>query len=137
MGIAGPPAREGERQKAHASGHVIGGTLFKTRQVAGHQTNQFAGACTSGRMIGANARLLSVLKPLAREGPAIIEGMVTVRITEAELVRDVGAVLEKVRQGSEVMVEREDHRPVVVISAPQRSGRPITGEFSASVRDIA
>ncbi len=52
--------------------------------------------------------------------------MTTVRITEAELARDVHAVLEKVQQGSEVIVEREDHRPVAVISSPHRSGRPIT-----------
>ena len=52
--------------------------------------------------------------------------MTTVRITEAELARDVHAVLEKVQQGSEVIVEREDHRPVAVISSPHGSGRPIT-----------
>ena len=50
----------------------------------------------------------------------------TLRVTEAELVRDVRAVLEKVQHGSEVIVEREDHQPVAIISAPQRSGRPIT-----------
>ena len=55
----------------------------------------------------------------------MIESMMTVRITEAELARDVRAVLEKVRQGSEVIVEQEDHRPVAVISSPHRSGRPI------------
>ncbi|HEY6393599.1 MAG TPA: hypothetical protein VIX89_20120 [Bryobacteraceae bacterium] len=52
--------------------------------------------------------------------------MTTVRITEAELARDVHAVLEKVQQGSEVIVEREDHRPVAVISPHHGSGRPIT-----------
>jgi len=52
--------------------------------------------------------------------------MITVRITEAELARDVRAVLEKVEQGNEVIIDREDHRPVAVISAPHRSGRPIT-----------
>jgi hypothetical protein len=52
--------------------------------------------------------------------------MMTVRITEAELARDVHAVLEKVEQGSEVIVEREDRRPVAVISLPRGSGRPIT-----------
>ena len=51
--------------------------------------------------------------------------MTTVRITEAELARDLHAVLEKVQQGSEVIVEREDHRPVAVIRPPQGSGRPI------------
>ncbi len=52
--------------------------------------------------------------------------MATVRITEAELARDVHTVLEKVQQGSEIIVEREDHRPVAVIRAPHHGGRPIT-----------
>jgi DNA-binding transcriptional LysR family regulator len=52
--------------------------------------------------------------------------MTTLRITEAELARDVRAVLEKVQEGSEVIVEREDHQAVAVISSPHRSGRPIT-----------
>ena len=56
----------------------------------------------------------------------MIESMTTVRITEAELARDVRAVLDKVEQGSEVIIEQEDHRPVAVISSPHRSGRPIT-----------
>ena len=49
----------------------------------------------------------------------------TLRITETELARDVRAVLAKVEQGSEIVIEREDRRPVAVISAPRRSGRPI------------
>lgn len=49
----------------------------------------------------------------------------TVRITEAELARNVREVLERVQQGSEVIIEREDHRPVAVISSPHRSGRSI------------
>ena len=55
----------------------------------------------------------------------MIEDM-TVRITEAELARDLHAVLENLQQGSEVIVEREDYRPVAVISSPPRSGRLIT-----------
>jgi antitoxin (DNA-binding transcriptional repressor) of toxin-antitoxin stability system len=50
----------------------------------------------------------------------------TVRITVAELARDVRGALAKVEQGGEVMIEREDHRLVAVISAPHRSARPIT-----------
>jgi tRNA(fMet)-specific endonuclease VapC len=50
----------------------------------------------------------------------------TLRITESELARDVRAVLERVEQGGEVIIEREDHRPIAVMSAPRRSGRPIT-----------
>ena len=40
--------------------------------------------------------------------------MAVLHITEAELARDLHAVLEKARNGMEVVVA-EDHRPVVVI----------------------
>jgi antitoxin (DNA-binding transcriptional repressor) of toxin-antitoxin stability system len=55
----------------------------------------------------------------------MIEAMGTLRITEAELARDIHAVLAKVQEGAEVIVE-QDHRPVPVIRTPQRSGRPIS-----------
>ncbi len=48
--------------------------------------------------------------------------MGTLRITEAELARDVHVVLSRVQEGMEVIVE-QDHRPVAVIRAPQREGR--------------
>ncbi len=51
--------------------------------------------------------------------------MATLRITEAELARDLHGVLEKVRLGVEVIVE-EGHRPVAVIKTPQGSGRTIS-----------
>ncbi len=49
----------------------------------------------------------------------------TVRITEAELARDIHAVLAKVQEGVEVIVE-QDHRPVAVIRSANRSGRLIS-----------
>ena len=52
--------------------------------------------------------------------------MTTVRITEAELARDVRAVLAEVQMGREVIIEQEDHQPVAIIRSPHRSGRPIT-----------
>jgi len=55
----------------------------------------------------------------------MIEAMATVRITEAELVRDIHAILAKVQEGVEVIVE-QDHRPVAVIRQPHRRGRPIS-----------
>jgi antitoxin (DNA-binding transcriptional repressor) of toxin-antitoxin stability system len=55
----------------------------------------------------------------------MIGDMATVRITEAELARNLHAVLEKVQEGVEVIVE-QDHRAVAVIKTPHRSGRPIT-----------
>lgn len=54
----------------------------------------------------------------------MIESMAQVHMSEAELARDLHAVLEKVRQGAEVIVER-DAKPVAVIKAPQFRGRPI------------
>jgi antitoxin (DNA-binding transcriptional repressor) of toxin-antitoxin stability system len=55
----------------------------------------------------------------------MIEDMATVRITEAELARDIHAVLAKVQKGVEVIVEQDD-RPVAVIKTPQRPGRKIS-----------
>ena len=55
----------------------------------------------------------------------MIEDMSTIRITETELARDVHAVLEKVRQGIEVVVE-QGHRPVAVIKSSKPAGRLIS-----------
>lgn len=55
----------------------------------------------------------------------MIENMSTVRITETELARDVHAILEKVQQGIEVIVE-QDHRAVAVIRTPAAPGRKIS-----------
>jgi antitoxin (DNA-binding transcriptional repressor) of toxin-antitoxin stability system len=52
----------------------------------------------------------------------MIEVMATVRITEAELARDVHTVLEKVQQGVEVIVE-QDHRALAVIRPALPKGR--------------
>ena len=56
----------------------------------------------------------------------------TVHLTEAELARDLHAVLEKVRQGVEVVIEL-DNQPVAVLKAPQVKGRMIT-EVIADLR---
>ena len=81
--------------------------------------------------------------------------MAELHITEAELARDLHAVIEKVRQGVEVVIER-DSRPVVVLKPaepPRRSlseliqlakqreeerGYAVTldEDFAADVRDI-
>ncbi len=51
--------------------------------------------------------------------------MAVLRITEAELARDVRAVLEKVQNGAEVVIE-QNSRPVAVIKPPaQGPGRLI------------
>ena len=53
----------------------------------------------------------------------MIKDMDTLRVTEAELARDLHAVLAKVQQGAEVVV-MQDQRPVAVIRPSQR--RPIS-----------
>jgi hypothetical protein len=53
------------------------------------------------------------------------EVMVTVRISEAELARDIHAVLAKVQEGVEVIVE-PDHRPVAIIKTLHGPGRKIS-----------
>ncbi len=55
---------------------------------------------------------------------AIIENMAQVYMTEAQVTQDFAAVLEKLRQGTEVVVE-QDRRPVAVISPVKGPGRPI------------
>jgi antitoxin (DNA-binding transcriptional repressor) of toxin-antitoxin stability system len=54
----------------------------------------------------------------------MIKSMAQVHMSEAEVAKNFAAVLEKVRQGTEVVVE-QDHRPVAVIRTPQAPGRSI------------
>jgi antitoxin (DNA-binding transcriptional repressor) of toxin-antitoxin stability system len=55
----------------------------------------------------------------------MIEDGMTVRIAEADLVRDIRSVLAKVQAGVEVIVE-QDHHPVAIIKTPQAPGRKIS-----------
>ena len=55
----------------------------------------------------------------------MIGDMGTVHITEAELARDLHAILAKVQQGVEVVVE-QDHRPVAVLRPLNRSGQLVS-----------
>ena len=56
----------------------------------------------------------------------MIKDEMTLRLTEAELARDIHAVLARVREeGLEVIVE-QDHRPVAVIKTPQVPGRKLS-----------
>lgn len=52
--------------------------------------------------------------------------MATVHMTESEVARDLHAVLAKVEQGVEVVIEREGQGPVAVMRSPHRSGPPLT-----------
>ena len=49
----------------------------------------------------------------------------TLRMTEAEVARDLHTVLEKVQQGVEVVIEL-NNRPVAVLKAPTVKGRLIS-----------
>lgn len=48
--------------------------------------------------------------------------MATVYMAESEAARDLHAVLDRVQQGIEVVIE-QDHRPVAVIRSPEVKGR--------------
>jgi len=64
----------------------------------------------------------------------MIEGMAALHISEAELARDLHAVLEQVRQGSEVVVE-QDHQPVAImkpVAAKARTMSEIIAAMEAS-----
>lgn len=54
-----------------------------------------------------------------------MENMAQVHMTEAELARDLHAVLEKVRQGVEIVVDRND-QPVAVIKPAQPVRRTLS-----------
>ena len=54
----------------------------------------------------------------------------TVHMTEAELTRNLHAILAKVRQGVEVVIE-QDSLPVAVLKSPQVKGRSISEVIDA------
>jgi len=58
--------------------------------------------------------------------------MATVHLSEAEVVKDIAAVLARVRQGVEIVIE-QDHRTVAVIKPSQPVGRMIS-EVIAELR---
>lgn len=79
----------------------------------------------------------------ANAGPqtkaAMIKAMDVVHMTEAEVVKDIAAVLAKVRQGSEIVIE-EGSRPMAVIKRSVRAGRMITDvitDLKARGSDVA
>jgi antitoxin (DNA-binding transcriptional repressor) of toxin-antitoxin stability system len=55
----------------------------------------------------------------------MIETMVQVRISEAELAADVHGVLDKVQRGVEIVVEQDD-RPVAIVRSPLPKGRELS-----------
>jgi antitoxin (DNA-binding transcriptional repressor) of toxin-antitoxin stability system len=85
----------------------------------------------------------------------MIEYMAVIRISEADLARDVHGVLERVQNGAEVVIEQDNH-PVAVMKPPhpvrrtlselillaeqreKERGYPITldADFAADVEEI-
>lgn len=57
--------------------------------------------------------------------------MAILRITEAELARDIAAVLDRVQSGAEIVIER-DARPVAVLRAAELRRRKLS-EIAASL----
>ncbi len=57
--------------------------------------------------------------------------MAIVRMSDEELARDLGAVLARVQEGMEVIIER-DQQPIAVLSPPKRSGRSIVEILAAA-----
>ena len=60
----------------------------------------------------------------------MIGGRLTLRMTEAEVARDLHAVLERVRRGAEIVIE-QGKQPVAVIKAPTVKGRKISEVIAA------
>jgi antitoxin (DNA-binding transcriptional repressor) of toxin-antitoxin stability system len=60
-----------------------------------------------------------------------MEGMASVHMSEAEVARDLHAVLAKVQQGVEIVIEREN-QPVAVI----RSSKPVGRMLSEIVAEL-
>lgn len=58
--------------------------------------------------------------------------MSIIRLTDAELARDVHAVLEKVQEGVEIILE-QGQRPVAIIKASTTAGRMLS-EVRADLR---
>lgn len=61
----------------------------------------------------------------------MIEGMAIVRITEAELARDIASALDRVQSGTEIVIER-NARPVAVLRAAEPRRRKLS-EIAASL----
>jgi antitoxin (DNA-binding transcriptional repressor) of toxin-antitoxin stability system len=60
----------------------------------------------------------------------MIEEMAQLHMSEAEVARNFAAVLERVRQGAEVVIE-QDARPVAVLKSTPRTGRLISEVIAA------
>ena len=60
--------------------------------------------------------------------------MATVHMTEAELARDLHGVLEKVRQGAEIVVE-QDHQPIAILHSAVPPRRRVSEVLARMPKD--
>jgi len=60
--------------------------------------------------------------------------MAQVHMTEAELARDLHAVLERVRQGIEVVVE-QDRQPIAILRASDPPSRRVSEVLALMAKD--
>ena len=62
----------------------------------------------------------------------MIESMAVVHMSEADVVKDIAAVLARVRQGNEIVIEQNNH-PIAVIKPSKPAGRLIS-EVAADLK---
>ena len=61
----------------------------------------------------------------------MIESMAQVHMSEAELARDIASAVDRVRRGTEIVIER-DAQPVAVLRSPEPRRRKLS-EIAASL----
>ncbi|MGA3024140.1 MAG: hypothetical protein ABSF98_05170 [Bryobacteraceae bacterium] len=64
----------------------------------------------------------------------MIEGMAVLRISEAELARDIASLLDRVQSGAEFVIER-NARPVAVLRAAEPRRRKLSEIMAALPQD--
>jgi len=64
-------------------------------------------------------------------GRAMIEGMAQIHMSEAELARNITSALDRVRSGTEIVIER-NAQPVAVLRSPEPRRRKLS-EIAASL----
>ncbi len=76
----------------------------------------------------------SFVTELFAEEAAMIKSMATLRMTEADLSRNVASALDRVQSGEEIIIER-DALPVAVLKAPAPRRRRLSEIMAALPED--
>jgi len=80
--------------------------------------------------VGVTTRCAQSNDTAVRPGTRYDRREMTVRITKAELARDIHSILDRVQEGVEIVVE-QDHRAIAVIKSPGVRGRKISAVIAA------